>query len=165
VRAVDPTGRVAGPETSNLNTPGRERWHDDAVSRLGSMLDVVTSHWYCGSRCAGTPDALARQVAAYIGLRTVNLPEGVPFWLTETGMETSSDSTQALFYDGVLLAFHQNLATSRRRLPSWQNVFFYHLLASDEATIVRLDDPRTPREAFRHYQAAIRGTGTAVPRR
>jgi hypothetical protein len=165
VRAVDPTGRIAGPETSNLNTPGRESWHNDAVSRLGSMFDVITSHWYCGKSCAGTADGIARQLATYLDARTANVPAGVPFWLTETGQDTRSDAVQALFYDGVLLAYQQNFARSRRRLATWQNIFFYHLLAPDDATIVRLDDARTPREAFRHYQNAIRSQGTAVLRK
>jgi hypothetical protein len=165
LRAVDPTGRLAGPETSSLNTRGRETWHGDAVSRLGSMFDIVTTHWYCGSRCAGTADAIAKQLTTYIQSRAADLPDGVPLWLTETGMDTRDDGVQALFYDGVLLAYQQNFATSRRQRPAWQNVFFYHLLAPDTATIVRLDEGRTPREAFRRYQDWIRGKASAVPRR
>jgi hypothetical protein len=165
VRAVDPTGLISGPETSNLNTPGRETWHDDAVSRLGTMFDVVTSHWYCGSRCGSTADAIATQVMAYVDTRTATLPVGVPFWLTETGADTSSDAVQARFYDGVLQAYLQNFAGPRRTRPAWQNVFFYHLLAPDNATIVRTDAARTPRQAFRRYQEAIRGTAIAVPRK
>ncbi len=163
--AVDPTGRLSGPETSSANTPGRESWHADAVSRLGSMFDVVTSHWYCSRNCPATADAIAQQVAAYVQSRTASLPQGVPFWLTETGFATPDDGRQALFYDGVLQAYQQNFTESRRRRPAWQNVFFYHLLAPDDATIVRLDPARTPRLAFRRYQDWINGPTVAVPRR
>ncbi len=165
LRAEDPTGRLSGPETSSLNTRGRETWHSDAVSRLGSMFDVVTTHWYCGSRCAGTPEAIANQLSAYVQSRTAELPLGIPLWITETGMDTRDDAAQALFYDGVLLAYQQNFATARRKRPAWENLFFYHLLAPDDATMVRLDDARTPRPAFRHYRDFIRGGATAVPRR
>jgi hypothetical protein len=165
VRAVDPTGRIAGPETSDLNTPGRETWYADAVSRLGSMLDVVTTHWYCGSRCAGGPDVVAGQLTDYVRQRTAIVPEGIPFWITETGLGTPDDAAQATFYDGVLQAYLRGLSGPSRRMPAWQNVFFYHLLASDDATMVRMDASRTPRAAFRHYQAVIRGSAIAVPRR
>jgi len=165
LRAEDPTGRLSGPETSNLNTPGRESWHADAVSRLGSMFDVVTTHWYCGRSCGGTASAIASQLMAYLQPKIAQVPVGVPFWLTETGSDTTNDATQALFYEGVLTAYQRTFATSRRNRPAWQNVFFYHLLAPDNATIVWLDAARTPRQAFRRYQEWINDRPLAVPRK
>jgi hypothetical protein len=165
LRAVDPTGRLSGPETSSANTPGRETWHADAVSRLGSMYDVITTHWYCGRNCPGTAAGIADQLTAYLQPRIAQVPEGTPFWLTETGFDTSNDAAQALFYDGVLTAYQQNFLTSRRHRPAWQNVFFYHLLAPDNSTIVRLDPARTPRQAFLRYRSWINDGAIAIPRK
>jgi polysaccharide biosynthesis protein PslG len=165
VRAVDPTARLSGPETSSSSTPGRQSWYHDAVTQFGGMLDVVTVHWYCGNPCGPTADAIGQQVAAYIQARAADLPEGVPLWLSETGIGTEDDAVQARFFDGVLLAYEQNFTTSRRRRPAWQNVFFYHLLAPDNETMVWLDGSRTPRLAFLHYREYILGRPFAVPRR
>lgn len=165
VRSVDPGARLSGPETSSLDTRGRESWHRDAVSVLGGMFDIVTTHWYCGSRCAPTAEGVALQVSAYVAGRTAALPAGVPLWLTETGFESWDDARQAAFYDGVLRAYHDNFRNAARRAtPAWQNLFFYHLLAPDGATIVRLDDARTPRPAFDSYRSWILGSPYAVPR-
>jgi hypothetical protein len=164
VRAVDPTGRVAGPETSNSSTPGRQSWYFDAVSQLGGMLDVVTTHWYCGNPCPTTADGIAQQVTAFIQARSTQIPAGTPLWLTETGSGSADDAVQARFYDGVLQAYQENFAASRRHRPTWQNVFFYHLLAGDNETIVRLDAARTPRQAFWRYRDWILGQPFAVPR-
>jgi hypothetical protein len=164
VRAVDPTGRVSGPETSDASTAGRQTWYSDAVSQLGGMLDVVTTHWYCGNPCPGTADGIAQQVTSFIDARSAQIPEGTPLWLTETGSGARDDAVQALFYDGVLQAYREKFAESRRHRPTWQNVFFYHLLAPDDETIVRMDAARTPRLAFRRYQYWILGQPFAVPR-
>lgn len=164
-RAIDPTARLSGPETSNLSTPGRETWHQGALTLLGGMFDVVTTHWYCGSRCAPTSDGIAQQVSAYVNARVAEIPEGTPFWLTETGMSTPDDSRQAVFYDGVLKAYTDGFKRAARRgRPAWQNVFFYHLLADDDDTIVRVDPQRTRRQAFARYQAWVTGVRYAVPR-
>jgi hypothetical protein len=164
MRAIDPTARLSGPETSSLNTPGRESWHRDAVSQLAGMFDIVTTHWYCGSRCGPGADGVAEQVAAYIGTRSADLPQGVPLWLTETGVATTDDARQAEFYDGVLKAYDGNFRNAGRRRPAWQNLFFYHLLAPDDATIVRLNLVRTRRQAYYRYQYWILGRPYAVPR-
>jgi len=164
LRAVDPSGRISGPESSNLPTPGRESWHRDAIRTLGSMLDVVTTHWYCGSRC-GTVDEIDQAAGTFMAARTAEIPAGVPLWLTETGLQTPDDGRQVEFYEGVLRAYSRNFQPGRRAgLPPWQNVFFYHLLADDDNTLVRLDPNRTSRAAFDRYRWWIAGRPYAVPR-
>jgi hypothetical protein len=164
LRAVDPSGALSGPETSNLATQGRASWHDDAVRSLSGILDVVTTHWYCGGHC-GTSAQIGAELRAYLAGRGTTLPPGVPLWLTETGLSSPDDAQQAAFYDAVLSAYEANFQDSRRRAPAWQNVFFYHLLADDDATIIRTDPARTPRAAFYRYQYWINQVPHAVRRR
>lgn len=164
LRTIDPTARLSGPETSDLATPGRESWHHDAVTQLGSMFDIVTTHWYCTTRCAAGADAVSQQLATYIAARAAELPVGMPLWLTETGLATGDDAAQAAFYDGVMAAYRDNFRQAGRQRPAWQNVFFYHLLAPDDSTIVRPDPARTRRQAFYRYQYWILGLPYAVLR-
>ncbi len=163
-RAIDPTARISGPETSDSSTLGRASWYHDAISQLGGMLDIVTTHWYCWSSCGESAAGVAQRLTTFMNARKAELPVGVPLWLTETGLASKDDGLQAAFYDGVLTAYNANFRSARRRWTGWQNVFFYHLLADDDNTIVRLDAARTNRLAFYHYQTSILGDPYAVPR-
>jgi len=160
-RATDATARLSGPEASSLPTPGRESWYRDAVRDLGGMLDIVTTHWYCGTHC-GTVGQIAAEVTAYMNDRASSVPVGVPLWLTETGSSTPDDGRQAEFYEGVLQAYANNFRQHFRSTPAWQNVFFYHLLADDDNTIVRTDPDRTNRAAFYTYQKWIHQPSAAA---
>ncbi len=154
LRAVDPAARLSGPETSDLATAGREAWYTNAVKSLAGVFDVVTTHWYCGAHC-GTGNQIGRTLTQYMTARAADVQAGTPVWLTETGLDSADDARQAAFYEAVLTAYAQNARNNRGAPPAWQNVFFYHLLANDNATMIWTDPGRTNRLAFTRYQSWI----------
>ncbi|MFH1176911.1 MAG: cellulase family glycosylhydrolase [Acidobacteriota bacterium] len=146
VHAADPSAKVCGPELAHLQSAAWDRWLRDVLRQASSHLDVVTHHLYPDGGSAASLRRMlldgGRQPWEPPALRKVLKEEswlGRPFWITETGANSSSPSpageaAQAAFLQRVL----EILFGAERELSWVQRVFFYEIT----------DDPAFPANAF-----------------
>jgi len=132
VRAADPGALVCGPDLAHLSSSNWDEWLSEVITEAGHALDVVTHHIYSSYGRAfeviydledkpslpfGSPSV--RKLLADTGWW------GRPFWLTETGLQSSDygQNAQAEFFEEVLEDCFGPQAAA------WwvDRIFFYHL--------------------------------------
>jgi hypothetical protein len=175
IRATDPLAKVAGPGLAHLESRDWHFWLLDVLEEAGGSLDVVTHHAYdrdghgdltrkldASTPFADDPDfwravpPSVREVVKLAGAR------GKPFWLTETGWESSEagEAAQAANYRGFLATWFGG-ARSR----DWiDKVFFYELEdAGADFTWGLLRPDRSRKPAFEALRSFVVENPTTPP--
>jgi hypothetical protein len=132
VRAADPGSLVCGPDLAHLSNADWDDWLSRVITEAGHVLDVVTHHLYSsfGRAFEVIYDLEEKSSLPFSSPSVRKLLEdagwwGRPFWLTETGLQSSEYSLNAQvdFYEELLEdSFGPEAA-------AWwvDRVFFYHL--------------------------------------
>jgi hypothetical protein len=143
-RDANPSARLGGPETEfGALASG---WLASALTRMTPRLapqDVITVHWYPGTR---SPDLqpYMNGVLAAVGTRET--------WLTETGKIATDDAAQAAGILDIVQTFN------RRPSSQWAKLFIYRLAGqdpTDPATYFQFLQPDplySPRPSFITYR-------------
>lgn len=172
IRSGNPAAQVGGPDLAHL-TAGDADWYDwlrRILLEAGDRLDFITHHVYDadGNRdvtsrleartvFGGKPsfwDAVAPSVEEV--LRSTGWFGRKPFWLTETGWESSrvSEGRQAEYYNGLL----GDWLTGRPGRDWIQRIFFYELLDApppDGLSWGILRANGSPKPAYEAYRSFI----------
>jgi len=141
IRTGNPAAQVGGPDLAHL-TAGNADWYDwlrQILLEAGDRLDFITHHVYDGD---GSRDVTQRLEAKTVFgnkpalwdlvppsvkevLRSTGWLGRKPFWLTETGWESSrvSEGRQADYYGGLLADWF----TGQPGRDWVQRIFFYEL--------------------------------------
>jgi hypothetical protein len=132
VRAADPGALICGPDLAHLSNSDWDGWLSDVITEAGHAIDVVTHHVYSsfGKAREIIYDLETKPKLPYSSPSVRRLLEdtgwyGRPFWLTETGLQSSEYSlnAQAEFYEELLAD------TFEPEAEAWwvDRIFFYHL--------------------------------------
>ena len=132
IRAADPGALICGPDLAHLSSGSWDTWLREVILRAGDHFDILTHHYY--------PSRGKAWELVYHFERKPDLPWsspavrdilidtgwwGRPFWLTETGVQSSVEGPgdQADYYDGVVEDWFGPRAEAR-----WMDrVFFYQM--------------------------------------
>ncbi len=135
IRAADPAAFIVGPELAHLTSPGSEWyfWLKYILEKAGDDLDIISHHIYEDHGVYYMFELLEEGDTFIPAVRTIIEESGQgnkPFWITETGWNTSkySETMQANRYLDLLYA------RARKNFP--HKVFFYEII--DDATSVAL---------------------------
>jgi len=132
VRAADPGALICGPDLAHLSNARWDDWLTEVITEAGHAIDVVTHHLYSsfGEAREIIYDLETKPNLPYSAPSVRRLLEdtgwyGRPFWLTETGLQSSEYSlnAQADFYQELLRDCF------RAEAEAWwvDRIFFYHL--------------------------------------
>ncbi len=132
IRAADPGALICGPDLAHLSNSDWDGWLSDVITEAGHAFDVVTHHLYSsfGRASEVIYDLETKPNLPYSSPSVRRLLEdtgwyGRPFWLTETGLQSSEYSlnAQAEFYEELLEDCFDPDA------EAWwvDRIFFYHL--------------------------------------
>jgi hypothetical protein len=148
IRATDPAAFIVGPELSHLTNQGSEWyfWMKYILDNAGGYFDIISHHIYEDLGVYYLYELLEEGDNFIPAVKTIIEESGQghkPFWITETGWDTSkySETMQA---DRYLDMLHTR---ARKNYP--QKVFFYQII----------DDPRPNVEPF----GILRSNGEAKP--
>jgi len=132
VRAADPGALVCGPDLAHLSNADWDDWLSQVIRDAGHALDVVTHHLYSsfGTAFEVIYDLEEKPSLPFSSPSVRKLLQdtgwwGRPFWLTETGLQSSEygQNAQAEFYEELLEDCFGPQAAA------WwvDRIFFYHL--------------------------------------
>lgn len=165
LRAADPQARIVGPALAHLGSAEWYSWLLDILEHASDSIDVVSHHLYDGDGFRDVTEKLdgstpfandpslwdlvapsVREVLKEAGARDK------PFWLTETGWQSSGSGTaQAADYGGLLVDW-----LSGREPTTWiDKVFFYELQDNAGFTWGILDAAGNPKPAHQTYRDFI----------
>ncbi len=168
IHAGNPEAQVGGPALAHLSSAAWYDWLTDVLAKAGDHLDFVTHHVYdTGGNGAVTAKLNASTLfGSTPGLWSVVSPSvrevlehsgwfGRPFWLTETGWQTSQvgEALQATYYTGFLTDW----LTGQHRQDWIAKIFFYEIKdpASGSPTWGILKPDGTPKPVYSAYKNFI----------
>ncbi|HEY8019949.1 MAG TPA: NBR1-Ig-like domain-containing protein, partial [Thermoanaerobaculia bacterium] len=176
IHAGNPDAQVGGPALAHLTSAKWYDWLTDVLAKAGDRLDFVTHHVYDSSGNGGVTSKLNDSTVfggtpGLWGLVAPSVREvlensswfGRPFWLTETGWQTSEvgESRQAQYYTGFL----DDWFTGQHRQDWIAKVFFYEIKdpASGTPTWGLLKPDGTPKMCYAAYRDFIAGRQPPPP--
>ena len=129
--------RIAGPETGS----GALSYFDAAMFRMAPYMrphDIVTVHWYPQTGdLSGFMDYYSRQSG------------GRKVWLTETGMNTCSDSEHEFWVRTIIQTLEETTSTNA---ANWRRAFIYRLRSGVNCGETLLRPDWSPRPAYNWYE-------------
>lgn len=148
IRAADPAAFIVGPELSHKTEAGMEWyfWLKYILDNAGNYFDVISHHIYEDLGVYSLFELLEKGDTLIPAVKQLIEESGQgdkPFWITETGWNTSkfSETMQSLRYLDML--------HTRARKDYPQKVFFYEII----------DDPDSNKGPF----GILRSNGNAKP--
>ncbi|MCX6558346.1 MAG: cellulase family glycosylhydrolase [Candidatus Aminicenantes bacterium] len=148
IRTVDPSAFIVGPELAHLTSSGVEWyfWMKYILDNAGGYFDIISHHIYEDLGVYVMYELLEQGdhlIPAVKQIIEESGQGGKPFWITETGWETSkfSEPMQSLRYLDML--------QTRARKDYPQKIFFYEII----------DDPNSANRPF----GILRSNGEAKP--
>jgi hypothetical protein len=127
IRTADPTAFIVGPELAHLTGSGAEWyfWMKYILDNAGQYFDIISHHLYEDLGVYLIYELLEIGDNLIPSVKQIIKESGQdakPFWITETGWETSkfSESMQALRYLDML--------QTRARKDYPQKIFFYEIM-------------------------------------
>jgi hypothetical protein len=148
IRAADPAAFIVGPELSHKTEAGTEWyfWLKYILDNAGNYLDIISHHIYEDLGVYYMYELLEKSDKLIPAVKQIieeSGQGGKPFWITETGWNTSkfSETMQSLRYLDML--------QTRARKDYPQKVFFYEII----------DDPNSSKGPF----GILRSNGDAKP--
>ncbi len=134
IRAADPAAFIVGPELSHKTESGTEWyfWLKYILDNAGAYIDVVSHHIYEDLGVYYMYELLEEGDSLIPAVRQIIEESGQgdkPFWITETGWNTSkfSESIQSSRYLETLQA------RSRKDYP--QKIFFYEIIDAPDPNV------------------------------
>jgi hypothetical protein len=127
IRAVDPTAFIVGPELAHLTGSGAEWyfWLKYILDNAGGYFDIISHHFYEDLGVYLIYELLENGDKLIPAVKQIIQEAGQgdkPFWITETGWNTSqfSETMQSLRYLDML--------QTRARKDYPQKIFFYEII-------------------------------------
>jgi len=134
IRSVDPSAFIVGPELAHLTAPGTEWyfWMKYILDNVGGNFDIISHHLYEDLGVYYLYELLEEGDKLIPAVKTIVAESGQgskPFWITETGWNTSrySEPMQANRYLDMLHA------RARKNYP--HKVFFYEIIDDPKPTV------------------------------
>ncbi len=159
IRSADPAAFIVGPELSHKTEAGSEWyfWMKYILDNAGSYFDIISHHLYEDHGVYFMYELLEEGDVLIPAVKKIVQESGQdskPFWITETGWNTSkySETMQASRYLDMLHV------RARKNYP--QKVFFYQIIDSPSSSadlwgILRSDGEAKP--AYNTYRDYIAG--------
>ena len=158
IRAVDPAAFIVGPELSHKTESGMEWyfWLKYILDNAGGYFDIISHHIYEDLGVYVMYELLEQGDQLIPAVKRIieeSGQGGKPFWITETGWNTSkfSELMQSLRYQDMLL--------TRARKDYPQKIFFYEIIDDPNSTmpfgILRSNGEAKP--AYNTYRDYIAG--------
>ncbi|HSQ35993.1 MAG TPA: cellulase family glycosylhydrolase [Candidatus Binatia bacterium] len=159
IRSVDPAAFIVGPELSHKTETGMEWyfWLKYILDNAGPYFDVISHHLYEDLGVYYMYELLEKGDNLLPAVRQI-IEEagqgGKPFWITETGWNTSK------FSEDMQSSRYLELLQSRSRKDYPQKIFFYEIIDDPDPGvspwgIIRRDGEAKP--AYHVYRDYITG--------
>jgi hypothetical protein len=135
IRTADPAAFIVGPELAHLTSPGSEWyfWLKYILEHAGDYVDIISHHIYEDHGVYYMYELLEEGDTFIPAVKTILEESGQdnkPFWITETGWNTSkySETMQANRYLDLLHA------RARKNYP--HKVFFYEIIDATQPNVL-----------------------------